>query len=81
MAVRPFYVKAYVLGRKTDIGFGPRNTKNGEMILTLTIREKGEISETRIKISCLSDKGENRVMIYEDAPGRNNILYDKTFEN
>jgi len=56
MAIRNFYGKAYVDGRKTDVTFGPA-AKDGGFSLDLYIRDKGTIKKAATVAGFVDDEG------------------------
>lgn len=79
MKLRNFFIRGYATGRENAIIGGPVS-KDGSMSLTLIVKENGVISNTKIKINCINDKGQNHISIFEDVDdGHCKMLYNKAF--
>lgn len=61
MAVRNFYIKGNIDGKKSTISGGPRN-KEGGMDFTIYIRNEGEI-EKAFTLNCYHTNNKNIIII------------------
>jgi len=63
MAIRNFWIRSEIEGRKTLLAGGPRS-KTGEMGTDLFVKENGEIHKA-LRISCIpQEDGTLRIRVY-----------------
>ena len=63
MAIRNFWIRSEIEGRKTLLAGGPRS-RTGEMATDLFVKENGEIYQA-LRISCIpQENGTLRIRVY-----------------